>query len=89
MTTTSTDAKAAARQRVRAFLKARETYALNGGIPPLNEVARQTTVAHVNFTATFAGNGTLTGMPERASVGVSDVEVLLASDLALLAADDD
>lgn len=77
--TTTVDAKSAARQRVRAYLDARAAYDADLGEASDDEITRHISVARIPY-----------GMTSRQweASPLSQGAPLLASDLALLAADD-
>lgn len=86
--TTAVDAKTSARQRVRAFLQARATYAASlghsGYVP--DEITRQASDSHITTTFPVMPGEALAVSYE----GQQPIHLvpLLASDLAILAADD-
>lgn len=88
---TTTEARSAARARIRAFLEARESYA--SSLPPgaaryamTDEISRQ---AADGSGVIALGTGTATVETVGASTFMAGSVPLLASDLALLATDDE
>ena len=84
---TTIDAKTAARQRVRAFLNARQNYAASlghSGFVP-DEITRQIPNAQVTM---FAAHDLQAPIDPAQIPRLSEVFPLLASDLAILTADD-
>lgn len=81
------DAKTAARQRVRAFLQARQSYAASLGHAGFasDEITRQVPNAHTG-TAEVAFATEPLNVPN--TMTFQQALPLLASDLAILAADD-